>query len=298
MPSGESMKTLSNPPAANSQSTSSYPMPLTVRLIASTNGASIGNTLRTPKMKNGPSSPLFEEAGFEGALGSGRPRQSRLPRGPVWNVPTSDRGRDTPVAMLDSSNRPPRPKMHRHARSVAYRFGAFPKLPKNQATSQAKDYSLNTRSVKPRRLIFRGFSAGLALASAAASRPASGLAAAARPARRSARRGCPRPLAGSPAPAARPIAVCAARHAHRAGAEAVHGTRGEHARRAARAATSTRPARRARLAGAHGARDALEMGVLRCRLPVVVELRPEVVVVQVIEIDRRPGAVRSRGLAA
>src|SRR5690606_41722447 len=48
---------------------------------------------------------LFEEAGFEGALGSGRPRQSRLPRGPVWNVPTSDRGRDTPVAMLDSSNR-------------------------------------------------------------------------------------------------------------------------------------------------------------------------------------------------
>src|SRR5690606_6856403 len=63
------MNTLSRPPAANSQSTSSYPMPLTVRLIASTNGASIGNTLRTPKMKNGPRSPLFEEAGFEGALG-------------------------------------------------------------------------------------------------------------------------------------------------------------------------------------------------------------------------------------
>src|SRR5690606_32614623 len=116
MPSGESMYTLSNPPAANSQSTSSYPMPLTVRLIASTNGASIGNTLRTPKMKNGPGSPLFEEAGFEGALGSGRPRQSRLPRGPVWNVPASDKGDQALVAMPDSSNWPPRPKMHRHAR--------------------------------------------------------------------------------------------------------------------------------------------------------------------------------------
>src|SRR5690554_1244913 len=115
MPSGESMYTLSNPPAANSQSTSSYPMPLTVRLIASTNGASIGNTLRTPKMKNGPSSPLFEEAGFEGALGpaaSGSldcraaPGRSNSLPGPA----AVDLHR--PAMTLNSTNRPPRPKMH------------------------------------------------------------------------------------------------------------------------------------------------------------------------------------------
>ncbi|MCO5118650.1 MAG: hypothetical protein M9951_03335 [Burkholderiaceae bacterium] len=72
-------------------------MPLTVRLIASTNGASIGNTLRTPKMKNGPSSPLFEKAGFEVALGSGRQRQSRLPRGPVVLDPAAREGLVRPL---------------------------------------------------------------------------------------------------------------------------------------------------------------------------------------------------------
>src|SRR5690606_29472153 len=94
-------------------------------------------------------------------------------------------------------------------------------------------------------------------------------------------------VAPSAATAPAGVAVIAARHVELARTQPVHGSRRKGATGTAVAAPAPNPARRADFTRAHDPGDALEMGVLRGRLPVVIELRPEVLVVEVVEIGRR-----------
>src|SRR5690606_10589518 len=128
---------------------------------------------------------------------------------------------------------------------------------------------------------------------AATARPAPRLAATALSAGRAARRRRPRLLARPATPAARPIAVAAARQAERARSQSVHGPGRECGPRGAPAPPAPKPARRPRVTRAHRARDGPEVRVLRRRLPVVVELRTEFLVVEIVEVDR--GRLAGRG---
>jgi len=137
-------------------------MPLTVRLIASTNGASIGNTLRTPKMKNGPRahfSRKLDSKGRSGPAASGsldcraapdsidpaagpalvdlhRPATSAPPK--LEFDPT---GRPDRKCVPHSRETPPETALAKRQQRAdeAHSRGAFPKLP--ETAQEPSDFS-------------------------------------------------------------------------------------------------------------------------------------------------------------